>query len=415
MAENPSLWGRMFARMQGEVSAETLEAYRRASLPVFELMDRVEARRLACATDGLNPWTIPPATRAEFLCAWNAFVLQTLGNDILEADYAEYPTTAGFVPPVTADQVMAYFSQVEGWLDRAHQAQANPDYQLDVDVPAELPPWSEVEPSPESHLRGLLQAMRAVGEHAAAAMSILPETAPDGPEQQKQLNRIRQLYASAQSKARYAAELHGADPPPTVRERVEPYAHEAIQMFYELGQLIADPSLVGGGAKAALPPAEKREERPPEGAKKKGAQGRGKELVLPRQPGFDDWCLTDPTARDALKKDRKAVKAIRQMWGMDPDPARTLAIQAEIDAAFERGDAIEDDVRIGHWFRCPWGPVYVAQKPVTLGGVRLKSLQQFVFEVSAAGVNHGSGFTRRILPDNFHRTPRLAYDGRAPA
>jgi hypothetical protein len=400
MAESPSVWGRMFARFQGEVSAETLEAYRRASLPVFELMDRVEARRLACAADGLTPWTIPPATRVEFLCAWNAFVLQTLGNDILEADYAEYPATSGFVPPVTADQVMAYFSQVEGWLDRAHQASANPDFELDVEVPAQLPPWSEVEPCPESHLRGLLQAMRAVGEHAAAAVATLPETAPDGPDQQKQLNRIRALHASAQSKARYAIELHGADPPPAVQERVEPYAREAIEMFYEVGQLVADPTLVGGSAGGAEP----------------APAGKRAGPLLPRQPGFDEWCLTDPAARAHLKNDRKARKAIAQLWGMDPDPARTLAIHAEIQAAFERGDvayATVNEQRIGHWFRCPWGPVYVAQKPVTLGGVRLKSLQQFVYEVSAAGVNHGRGFRRRIFPGTFHQTGQFEYEDRS--
>jgi hypothetical protein len=397
MTESPSVWGRMFARFQGEVSAEALEAYRRASLPVFELMDQVEARRLACATDGLTPWTIPPATRAEFLCAWNAFVLQTLGNDILEADYAEYPATAGFVPPVTADQVTEYFSQVEGWLDRAQQAHVNPDFELDVEVPARLPPWSEVEPCPESHLRGLIQAMRAVGEHAAAAVATLPETAAD-PEQQKQLNRIRALCASAQGKARYAVELHGADPPPAVQERVEPYARAAIEMFYELGQLVADPALAGGGAADARPVAR------PSGPR------------LPRQPGFDEWCLTDPAARDHLRNDRKARKAIRQLWGLDPDPARTLAIHAEIQAAFERGDvayATAGGERIGHWYRCPWGPVYAAQKEVTLGGVRLKSLQQFVYEVSAAEVNHGRGFRRRIALGNFHQTGQFGYDDRS--
>jgi hypothetical protein len=245
-------------------------------------------------------------------------------------------------------------------------------------------------------------------------MSVLPEKPPEGPDvevRQKQLNRIRQLYASAQSKARYAAELHGADPPPEVQERVEPYAQAAIQMFYELGQLIADPSLLGGtmapgdGAKGASPA-------------QPVASGKPKGPVLPRQPGFDSWCLTDPAARDKLKNDRKAAKAIKQMWGMDPDPARTLAIQAEIDAAFARGDvayAIDGDVRVGHWFRCPWGPVYVAQRPVTLGGVKLKSLQQFVFEVSAAGLNHGTGFTRRIFTATFHRTEEMEYDAQKRA
>lgn len=413
MTESASMWGRMFARFQGEVPAEALEAYRRASLPVFELMDRVEARREACRADGLTPWTIPPATRTEFLCAWNAFVLQTLGNDILEADYAEYPVTAGYVPPVTADQVMAYFSQVEGWLDRAHQAHANPEYELDVEVPAQLPAWSEVEPCPESHLRGLVSAMRAVGDHAAAAMAVLPESAPDAPEQQKQLNRIRQLYASAQGKARYAAELHGADPPPAVQERVEPYAREAIEMFYALGQLIADPSLAGGGAEA-----ESGVEARPAPRTEKGPRAE-KVPLLPTQSGFDKWMLTDPDARPGLKKDKRACAAIDRIWRTDPDPLRTGSIFREIGLAMERGTVgyatTRAGDRVGHWFRCPWGPIYVAKRSVVLDGVRLAAGQQFVYEVSAAEGGaakgrRGKGFTRRILLGNFKATDAVAYD-----
>jgi hypothetical protein len=96
-----------------------------------------------------------------------------------------------------------------------------------------------MEPCPNSHLHGMLKAMKAVGEHAAAAMSFLPETAPDGKEKQKQLNLIRQIYASAEAKARYAVELHGTNPTRDLHERLETYAKEAIELYYELGQLIA--------------------------------------------------------------------------------------------------------------------------------------------------------------------------------
>jgi hypothetical protein len=366
---------------------------------VFELMDRVEARREACIADGLNPWTIPPATRAEFLCAWNAFVLQTLGNDILNADYTEYPGTAGFVPPVTADQLLSFFGQVEGWMDRAQQAHANPDYRLDVRVPTALPPWSEVEPNPASHLRGLLKAMRAVGEHAAAGMRFLPETAPEGPEQaarQKQIHRIRQLYASAQSKARYAADLHGAEPPPDVRERVEPYAREAIELFYELGQLIADPALADSGE----------------------ARGHGGSAALPAgadaaaEAEFDRWIFTEPSAREDLKRDPRARRAIDRIWEIDPDPGHTGAIHAEIQEAMERGDvgyAMDGKgQRVGHWFQCPWGPVYVAKRAVWLDSERLDRGQQFVYEVSAA--ERGKRFTRRIVRGVFHATEQVVFD-----
>jgi len=391
------MWVRMISRLQGEVPATTLEAYQRASMPVFDLLDQVEARRLACAAEGLNPWTVPPATRAEFLCAWNAFVLQSLSNDILAADYRENPSTAGYVPPVTADQVLTFYSQVEGWFNRAQQAHANPDYRLDVQVPADFPAWSEVEPCPNSHLHGMLQAMQSVGEHAGAAMSFLPETAPDGREKQAQLNRIRQIYASAQAKARYALELHGTNPTRDVHERLEPYAKEAIELYYELGQLIADPALADGTQPRDVV-------QPPSGSKSR--------VVLPGQEGFDPWCLTDPDARARLKGDREARKAVQTMWELDPDPARTLAIHAEIQAAFQKGDlgyAMNNGTRLGHFFCCPWSSVYVAKRAVTLGGTRLRTMQQFVFDVSAEGVNLGEKFKRGIMVANFQPTDQFEY------
>lgn len=397
MAGEPSGWGRLYARLQGEVPAEMLEAYRRASLPVFELMDEVEARRLACVADGLDPWTIPPATRAEFLCAWNAFVLQSLGNDILGADYAADPATMGFVPRATADQVLACYSQVETWLDRAHQARANPDYRLDIRVPAELPPWSE-DPAPASHLRGLVTAMRAVGDHAAGAMAFLPETALD-PEQQRQINRIRQIYASAQSKARYAAELHGADPAPAVQARVEPYAREAIERFYQLGQLVADPPLATGAAVPAPAPAP-------------ATAGTGGIVpLLPSNPGFDEWTLTDPLVRAQLRRDRRAREAIHHLWRTDPDPARTLGIYADIFAALQQGDVVyattRDEGRVGHGPRCPWGPIYAVERELTLDSVSLRPGEHFVLEVRAPP---GAPFIRRIVRGPFPQGDVVIHD-----
>jgi hypothetical protein len=389
MSSSPSLWGRVASRLQGEVPASTLEAYERASLPVFDLLDQVEHRRLACAADGLNPWTVPPATRAEFLCAWNAFVLQTLGNAILQADFREAPLTAGYVPPITADQVLTFYTEVEGWLNRAQQAHANPEYRLDVPMPARLPAWSEVEPCPNSHLSGMLHAMRTVGEHAGAAMSFLPHAAPGGPTQQAQLNRMRQVYASAESKARYAESLHGVSPSRDVHERLEPYAKEAIELYWLLGQLVADPSLATSDVLRAGPPAS-----------------------APGQPGFDPWCLTDPEARKHLSADRAAHEAVQQMWKLDPNPAATRSLHAEIQAAVARRDveyAVNNGKRLGYFFCCPWGSVYQAKRPVAVGGTRVRAGQQFVFDVSAEGMNLGARFKRRIMVRGFHAVDRLEY------
>jgi hypothetical protein len=412
MSEDPPLWGRMFARFQGEVPTTTLEAYRRASLPVFELLEQAESRRLAGATDGLTPWTLAPATRAASLCAWNAFVLQTLGNDILDADYEEYPATAGFVPPVTAEQVLDWFTQVEAWLDRAQQAHASPRYRLDVRVPVELPSWRDVHPCAPVHLRGMLRALHRVGGHAAAAMAALEGATPDGPEQRAQLDHIRQLFASAQSKARYAAELHGDDPTPDVRARVERHAREAIERFFLVGQLIADPTLASPPP-AVAPPAVSTRLAPAPSRTRRTATGPWIH-PLPGESGFDLWCLTESEAREALRAEPQAVAALERLWAADPDPSRTLSLQAEIEAARQGGDVAyavdEGRERLGYWNCCPWGPIYVANRQLSLGGQVLLKNERFVL---AAGLDKdGRDFRRRLLVGNFGREAKVTYGDR---
>lgn len=135
----PTLWHRMCAAMIGEISADTLEAYRRASMAVYDALDHCKVHRKLAKDEGKNAWTLSSATKSEILCTWNAFVLQTLGDRILDADYQNDSSTPGFVPPVTADQILSFYTQVEGWLNRAQQAHFNPEYKLDVYVPADLP------------------------------------------------------------------------------------------------------------------------------------------------------------------------------------------------------------------------------------------------------------------------------------
>lgn len=142
MTNQPGFFGKLLAIVQGEVSAEMLDAYRRASNSIHDLLHQVESQRLDRKIQGLNPWTVPPALQAQLLCTWNAFALQTLGNEFLEADYQANPATVGYVPPKTVEQVLAFYTQVEGWLSRVRQAQSNPNYVLDVRIPAELPSWS---------------------------------------------------------------------------------------------------------------------------------------------------------------------------------------------------------------------------------------------------------------------------------
>ncbi|HEV3050017.1 MAG TPA: hypothetical protein VGX50_06900, partial [Longimicrobium sp.] len=323
-------------------------------------------------------------------------------------------------------------------------AHANPDFLLDVRVPAALPGWktSSLESWSPALVAGLLRALSSVENHAAAAMAFLPDTAAE-PAQQAQLNRIRHIYASAESKARYASDLHGDEFSREVHLRVAPYARDAIERFYELGQLIADPSLIARpeppppsaavprltvSFEAAAPPpstAPVQAAAPPSASPATAVPSPGPDAPAhagaaapragapstpaypgPGDAGFDEWCLTDPKARAQLKDDPQAVDALGKMWRTDTAPARTLAIHAEIQEALKSGRiayASDGKERLGYFHCCPWGSIYVANDELILGGRLLQPMQRFVYNVG------GNPFRRGILLGNFGETDKVRY------
>ncbi|HST62496.1 MAG TPA: hypothetical protein VLK84_27575 [Longimicrobium sp.] len=246
MAAKPTRWNRLVARVRRELPATDLDAYRRASLPVFELWEAAEARRQACRDEGLDAWQVPPATRTELACAWNAFVLQVLGNCILDADYQGDPSTKGFLPRGTAAQIRQFYHEVERWMIRTHQARSNPAYTPDIPLPVPLPRWDEDPHRSASHLAGLRHGMRAVRGHAEAALAALPEDVPGDARKQAQLARIRQAYAVARCRALHAEELLGAGHASPAHAFAEAYLRDAIERFYLLGQVLSDPALADG-------------------------------------------------------------------------------------------------------------------------------------------------------------------------
>jgi hypothetical protein len=444
----PTLWNRFVASINGEVSADTLEAFRRASLAVYDALDHVQKHRDSAGAQGLNAWTLAPATQVEILCTWNAFVLQTLGDAVLDADYARDPATRGFVPPAVADQSLSFYSQVEGWLSRAGQAHFNPAYRLDVYVPAQLPPWNEATnlaatPTPSSDLHGLMEAMRSVREHTKAALAFLGDEPPQDAVQAGEYHAIRQLQAATLLKARYAEDLAGGAPPPAIQTRIQTSVREAIEGFYRLGQLAAMPTLALRFEEPPAPaPAEEPEPQPveeeevqapaapfdaqyfdpdaelapwPNAASPRQQKAKRMSLPGPNEADFDPWCLSDPDALPKLSGDKQARRAINTMWKADPDPTRTLAIQEQINAALERGDiAFARDrygSKLGHYFACPWAPVYEVKRSLSIGGRGLRTMQQFFFHV-AVGDDNGDlseGFTREIMTGTFSPTSRFKY------
>lgn len=394
MSEQPTLMTRLRAKLAGEIADDTLGAYRAAGASAHDLLVEAEERRAGLTTD--DYWAVPPGEQAFFLCTWNAFALQTLGEAFVTADFEHDAGTAGFLPPVTAEQALAFFAEVEQWLVRARQAEVSPAFQLDLYVPAELPEWTEVEPCPMAHLHAMLSGCRSLTDHAEIALADLKQRAPSARE--KDVAAIESLLVAARVAAEYAEQLHselhrGSAASESLHERIESSIKDALARAYLVGQLAAMPGL-------------EREVRASAGT-------TGHRLAGPGEPGFDPWCLTDPRSRDRWQSDPQARAAVTSLWSYDPDPTRTLAIQAEIDAAVAAGTvdyaADAQGQPLGNYYCCPWSAVYTARRPVTIDGKRLRAQQQFTFDVSAEEIVEGGPFKRELLLANFSPTDEIDY------
>ena len=383
--DHPSLVTRVIAALHGEVSAETLESYRAAGAAVFGDLADLDAVRKAQLGD------VSVGERSRRVAVWNALVPQVIAEALLDADYAANPRTAGFVPPVTAEQAGRLFHIVEPWLAQARRAAADPavDLSAETALPAHLPAWVKAEPCPPAHLAAMIAAGRRIAGFAEATLA----DAERDPGAAARLPLLRRLWAEADTAGRYAEGLLRPGATGQLHEAIEEKLHRALEVWFLLGQIAADPRLG---------------EAAPHGHRAVLADP----MALPGGPSFDPWCLTDPASRTRWQADARAVKAVELLWAYDPDPAATLTIQAEIDAALAAGEIAtrtRGGKALGHYFCCPWGAVYEVRRPVRIGRQRMSAMEQFVFDVSAEEVAEGGAFVRRIVRGPFHTTDKVDY------
>lgn len=396
-SSRPSLMTRVAALMRGEVRDETIEAFRQAGQRVYGDLLAADAVRERLAVDGTDLWHASAGTRSQLLCTWNAYALQTLGEAFLVADEQADPMTVGYLPPVTAEQVARFLGQVEHWSSAARRGAADPGFDVLAGeaLPAPLPPWVEVEPCPAAHLAAMRAAAQTLADSAEHALAdFLRAGVPK--ERTAAADRLAGFAADARSAAEYGASLAGPGPAGArVHEAAEASLHRAIEGFYRLGQLLAAPMLLDRPQPAPTP------------------VGGGGRLPLPGEPGFDPWVLTSPPSRARWRRDPSAVRAVQNLWRYDPDPAATLAVQGEIDAAVRSGALQPWEVRRGaepaHFYCCPWGAIYLVRRPVVLAGRALRVGEQVTFDVSAEDMARGGRFRRELVTGPFGETDDIDY------
>ena len=220
-----AVWLRSLLR--GEVSTAEIEARRRAGMAAYSLAEEAEAAggddRGSCVFR---------------LCAWNAFALQTIAETMLDADSADDPATAGYVPPSTLRFVGDCLDEVPDWIRRARIVEGDPDVRVAAGLPARLPRWRYDEPTTEIELHGLRRAYEALEPRVESGVQTAA-AAPTGA-----AGELRRVRAEMVSAADYAEAIRSRNAGPIDRGEARWRLLDALEHAYLLGQLLALPTLV---------------------------------------------------------------------------------------------------------------------------------------------------------------------------
>jgi len=243
VTRKPPLTTRMHAAMAGERSAAPLEALRTAGKAAYDEALRADRVRDELVVAQLSRWETPPGAGSQLLAAWNGFVLQTLGEALLDADYAADRRTAGFLPAPTYDAALDCFTAVAEWIDRARQARVDPAHDLtaELDLPAPLP--LALQEHLGEHPAAIVLALSSLRGPAELALHSLERT-PVPAEHSNGVIALRQLVGRATTAAEYAASLHGSGNDPALAGVIRRNAVQALEQWFEAGQLAAMPTLI---------------------------------------------------------------------------------------------------------------------------------------------------------------------------
>jgi hypothetical protein len=240
----PTLLTRMRAAMRGERQASALAAMRRAGQGIYEELALAERDVDEFLGGQGQAGDRPTAASSHQLATWIGFVLQTIGEHLIDADYEIRPRTAGYLPRSTFQLAEWCLVAVRGWLIRAHQARTVPtcDLRRQLALPLLLPPWIATVSHPPTHVVALRNASEPIRLRAEYGVFALEKSEP--PEITARLDQLRYLLAEAATTLEYVQRLRVPRPDRYLTRLMIDNLVRALNIWFAVGQLVAFPTLV---------------------------------------------------------------------------------------------------------------------------------------------------------------------------
>ncbi len=320
---------------------------------------------------GVAPWEAYARLRYPLAFIRAARTYQVFVQELLAADAAADPATAGYLPRVTYDQANALCHQIQPNLQHAVAALGDPAYVPDEVLPLELGPRIEAEgaPCPLAHLQGMIAAAREVREWAAGLVAqygnaVSSAKAPVPAPVTAHVTALNSRLAQADSQLRFGTDLVGqvsqGDATAELREQAENSLWDALRSYFLLNQAVALPE--------ALPV--RQTSAPPAGPDRPHRAYRDR----PIRPA-DLWRIAAPSARSEL---RGTTFGTDEMEEMSEKMGGVLSAGAQqylddAEAAVARGDASI----IAAMANCPFEPLYRARRPLDNAGAQVPAGHEF--------------------------------------
>ena len=361
--------------LNGQLSLLTLEAQRSAGRHFRRELDEAERLRHDLLDARTDPRHFPPSVAGRLLSVWNAYVLQTVGEQLL--DTVRY-RTFGTVRAGAASRILEFLGPADRWMHQAHRAAADPSYRVEenVDLPAEPPVWPDQRHRPYPLSAAMVTAAQEI--HATAG-SILAGLARSSVPRAEDLLRLQEILDDA---AGAIEDAMGPENELGFPVSTAIHLRYALRTLFLFGQAAAMPALLDTQDSVTVV-----------------------SLVSDVPSKIGPWCLTDPHHRKGWRSLPTARAAIERLWAEDTSPAMTVRVQVQIDAALRSGAIVfatdQTGERLGSFCRCPWPAIYEVRRPVTIGGTRLMPMQQFTFDVLGEMHSQGAPYARDIVVSVF--------------
>ncbi len=237
--------------LHGEVSDATIQGYLRSASQLEDIWQQIDDSVDAFIAQGMAPWDayarMGYALAYVRACRTNVVFVQ----ELLKADAAAEPASAGYLPKITYDQALALCEHIEPYLEEAIKASTNSRYvPITYALPLTLGPHIRYanQHFPLPHLQGIIGAAQQTRDWAAGLLAKyeLALRAAKTPVPQPVSTHVEEMRSELglgdfhlRTGIDMVGQISNGQTTDELSKKADGFLWEAMESFFKVSQLVA--------------------------------------------------------------------------------------------------------------------------------------------------------------------------------